>query len=58
MHGELDHAHDDQHDIEPMHFHERSIYKSLPYSDDPTRSQDRKQQHQQQIQSQQQAQQQ
>ena len=26
----LDHAYDDQHDIEPVHFHEQAVLKAVP----------------------------
>ncbi len=30
-HPELDHKYDDQHDIEPKHFHEHAVLHSLPH---------------------------
>lgn len=32
-HGVLDHKFDDQHDIEPVHFHEHAIHKAFPHPD-------------------------
>ncbi len=33
MHRELDHAFDDQHDIEPVHFHEHAVLKAVHHED-------------------------
>ena len=33
-HHELDHYYDDQHDIEPVHYHEHAILKAMPYHED------------------------
>jgi|Transcript_43715 hypothetical protein len=32
-HPSLDHAHDDQHDVEPVHFHEHAVLKSFDHPD-------------------------
>ena len=34
LHPELDHKYDDKHDIEPVHFHEHAILKSVKPSGD------------------------
>ena len=33
MHSQLSHAHDDQHDIEPVHYHEHAILKASKTAD-------------------------
>mmetsp|Transcript_31604 Transcript_31604/g.39331 ORF Transcript_31604/g.39331 Transcript_31604/m.39331 type:complete len:149 (-) Transcript_31604:2608-3054(-) len=32
-HRSLDHAHDDQHDVEPVHFHEHAVLKAFDHPD-------------------------